>query len=83
MSDNRKFQKGSGVYTCGWCGKYTRETGSGESKLELCAACMRIAETENAHSDHDHDGNVWDCEECKTKLRGITPSEIEAYKNPK
>jgi len=34
-----RFVKGSGVYNCLACGKATRETGSEESKVELCRQC--------------------------------------------
>lgn len=69
--DNRRFQsrcgvRGSGVYTCGRCGKRTRETGDGESSNELCRACLRICYWENHHSDECHDDkiNFEDCQQC-------------------
>jgi len=49
--NNSRFQQGSGVYTCKCCGKQTRETGSSESQVEMCLACMEEAEAENGISD--------------------------------
>lgn len=49
--DNRRFQRGSGVYTCGRCGKLTRETGEHESYVEMCAKCQEICGQENLYSD--------------------------------
>lgn len=42
---------GKTVYTCVECGKQTRETGNGESGLELCAFCYDLAGWENSLSD--------------------------------
>ncbi len=53
MKDNRRFQRGSGVYTCGDCGKQTRDTGHGEADTGLCYRCMQNAEIENFVSDND------------------------------
>ena len=53
MSDNSKFRKGLGVYTCSCCGKQTRETGKSESFNGLCAYCLEEGEWENALSDGD------------------------------
>lgn len=52
--DNSRFQRGSGVYVCRICSKRTRETGEGESSVELCFACYERAGWENTHSDEDH-----------------------------
>ena len=51
MKENNRFQKGSGVYICECCGKKTRETGLGESHVELCAYCYEVAGWENSFSD--------------------------------
>lgn len=40
-----------GVFKCICCGKQTRETGYGEANLEMCAACIREANEENARQD--------------------------------
>ncbi len=68
---NDKFKKGSGAYTCGDCGKLTRETGHGESDCELCAFCFLSAMLENGYSD----GHISEAEyqrqtaELKTKYK--------------
>jgi len=36
MADNRRFQQGSGSYECVICGALTRETGEGESEVQMC-----------------------------------------------
>lgn len=52
MARNR-FSRGSGVYSCGCCGKRTRDTGLGEVDAQLCADCWDRAGLENEHSDTD------------------------------
>lgn len=53
--DNRRFQTSRGrrtpTYTCGSCGRVTRETGYDESSVELCRKCNAEALTENSISD--------------------------------
>jgi len=52
MIDNRRFQKGSGVYICEMCGKKTRSTGRGDNEnLKLCAKCYDEMSEENAIAD--------------------------------
>lgn len=50
---NSHFRAGSGSYTCEECGKRTRETGSGESSLHLCAFCYEGSEMVNSVMDGD------------------------------
>lgn len=45
-----KFDK-KGCYTCLSCGKKTRETGDGESDVQLCKKCFRDSQMENMYSD--------------------------------
>lgn len=52
-----RFAPGSGSYVCKCCGKLTRETGEGESDVELCRACYVEAGEENFHMDH-HDMSI-------------------------
>lgn len=65
-----KFQGGmSGtIYKCRCCGKRTRETGEGESGVQLCADCYDAGGRENAHADgyhrEDRDGPDPDCPLC-------------------
>lgn len=47
----QRFVKGSGLYKCQNCGKMTRETGEGESYVELCRHCWDEAGWENFISD--------------------------------
>lgn len=68
MKDNRRIQKGSGVYTCIDCKEQTRETGEGESQFDLCAACYEIAGMENQHSDDGHAGELNACSECQRQM---------------
>lgn len=55
--DNRRFQSGSvfgktgGTYVCRCCKRNTRETGEGESDIQLCAYCFLESGIENALSD--------------------------------
>lgn len=57
------------TYECRCCGKRTRETGEGESGVQLCARCYMIAGIENAHADGyhrvDRDGPDPDCPICQ------------------
>lgn len=64
--DNRRFQKGSGVFTCRSCGKQTRENGSGNSYVSLCPVCYDDARNEVTHWD-EHSKNYPDanCKYCK------------------
>jgi len=48
---NSRFQKGSGVYKCNWCGKRTRETGEGESLVGICRHCWDEVGWENYIAD--------------------------------
>lgn len=49
--DNRRFQQGASVYSCSLCGRRTRETGSGESQLEMCVDCFNLCSYDNEHND--------------------------------
>lgn len=63
-----KFQVRTAVYTCGNCGKKTRETGHGESELELCAYCLREGLLENSLSDGNISQEAFDVEIQKLKV---------------
>jgi hypothetical protein len=47
----KRFQTGSGCYTCKICGKQTRETGEGESGCKMCLRCYTASLLENDLSD--------------------------------
>ncbi len=65
---NNRFAKGSGVYTCRICGKSTRETGQGESSIDLCVDCYLDASQENTHSDnHSRENPDKSCKFCKAE----------------
>ena len=49
MKFNR-FTKGTGVYTCGCCGRRTRDTGDGAIN-GLCSTCYDLAGFENSIMD--------------------------------
>ena len=51
MITPNRFNQGSGKYECVDCGKLTRETGHGESDVDLCAYCMYHIQYENALAD--------------------------------
>jgi hypothetical protein len=67
MTNASKFQRGSGCYTCGYCGRRTRSTGRGDNEnCGLCAECYDLSGLENEASD-----------------RGMTPAleaEMEALR---
>lgn len=52
------------MYVCRICRKRTRETGSCESGVELCAACYDDAGIENYHNDEGHEGYYVGCAVC-------------------
>lgn len=65
-----RFQRGSGAYKCRCCGKTTRETGNGESSVQLCKQCYYEGGLENEHSDGYHDDAPHvDCPICKREGR--------------
>ena len=68
--DNRRFQRGSGVYTCHMCGKRTRETGDSESGVDLCNRCLWLCYWENHHNDNCDDSSIpkEECPQCKNYL---------------
>jgi hypothetical protein len=70
------FEPGSGCYTCNSCGKLTRETGEGESRCDLCAACYYEAGLENTHND-DHVDFVAGCKWCEAEQRETVKPTIE------
>jgi hypothetical protein len=64
-----RFTKGSGKYKCECCGKETRETGDGESSVNLCAKCYYEAGIENEHLDGEHKIKPHpDCPLCKKEM---------------
>ena len=59
---------GSGAYTCGECGKRTRDTGHGEAPLMLCKRCYVLASVYNVHDDNAHAGPFESCPECRANV---------------
>jgi len=56
----------SATYRCVVCGKLTRETGDGESHVDLCRRCYREAGVENFHSDDGHRAkSIHGCPQCE------------------
>lgn len=58
-----RFERGSGVYACGCCGRSTRSTGRGDNELvKMCAECYDLGGEENSLSDtgdfYDSPANV-------------------------
>jgi len=62
-----RFERGSGCYKCRVCGKRTRETGEGESSIELCRRCYDEAGLENDHSDNGHFTLDEGCPTCRAE----------------
>ena len=48
---SNRYAFNSSTYICGCCKRRTRETGLGESQLDLCAYCYDAAGIENSFSD--------------------------------
>jgi hypothetical protein len=48
---NARFQKGRGVFTCGCCGRATRDTGVQAIGSETCPQCYELAGYENMFYD--------------------------------
>lgn len=74
MSAFNGFQRGSGAYKCSECGKRTRETGAGESGVDLCKTCFDLASRENEHLDGHHSRPGFariDCPRCVTDALNI------------
>ena len=70
MANVSKVQGGfnGSVYTCVNCKRRTRETGDGESDLQLCKQCYLEAGYENEHLDngcHDYEGHIGSAEHAK------------------
>lgn len=72
MKDNKhnRISKYSGIYKCISCGKKTRETGEGESSVEMCKECYIFGGQENAHSDN-HSGKVKECGKCREDIESL------------
>ena len=47
MTEYNKFQKGSGCFKCGLCGKLTRQTEGDNVNTVYCSKCIREMEKEN------------------------------------
>ena len=64
------------TYLCRSCGKRTRETGEGESSVELCAACYDDAGWENLHSDQHGAAEAKDpsCPYCQAEAKEASKS---------
>lgn len=71
-----RFQRGSGCYNCGSCGRKTRGTGRGDNELTgMCVECYEIGGIENQIADNSTDPDVpkWRAEiaaleaECRKK----------------
>lgn len=50
---NRSYKSNfqHGIIVCAECGKHTRDTGKGESGLQMCADCISDQETANGILD--------------------------------
>lgn len=48
---NSRFQRGSGVFTCGVCGRATRHTGVQSTSADLCPQCYTLAGIDNLLND--------------------------------
>ena len=70
MKIRNRFQRGSGVFTCGACGRATRDTGGDNTAIGLCAECYEIGGLENSLEDN---GTEW-------QFAAQTQAEIERLK---
>ena len=53
-TQNNRFQRGTGCYTCQSCKRQTRATGGNDNEhVGLCAECYEVAGIENQISDGD------------------------------
>lgn len=75
-----RIKKFIGTYNCIVCNKLTRETGDGESSVEMCADCYEWESMQNLHSDDDHAGAMEECQECMQQM--IRPANIAKRKEP-
>jgi CRISPR/Cas system-associated protein Cas10 (large subunit of type III CRISPR-Cas system) len=72
MRDARRFQPGSGVYTCGICGRKTRATGRGDNEYnESCAECYDLCGYENMIYDRPEDVTEGDRAEINRLYKAI------------
>ena len=58
MKTNSRFQRGSGVFKCGDCGRATRHTGVQSGDARCCPSCYDLAGLDNARQDNcltEHD----------------------------
>ena len=66
-----KFQTRRPTYICHMCKNETRETGEGESVVDLCKKCFIQAQTQNEHYDYGldyperHNTEEYHCDDCK------------------
>ena len=60
MRNKSRFERGSGCYVCGCCGRRTRSTGRGDNEMVgLCAECFEVGGLENEISDYgDPEGKL-------------------------
>lgn len=61
----QRFQRGSGCFPCGDCGKLTRDTGGDNGGVGLCPRCYERAGLVNEHSDDGHPEPVTNCPTCE------------------
>lgn len=68
MPKVNRFTQRTPTYTCIICQKLTRETGDGESSVEMCADCYEWESQQNYHSDEGHTGEMSACPECMAQI---------------
>jgi len=78
MNRNARFEKGSGVYTCDFCGKKTRETGCGESSVHLCVYCYELGGIENSRDDGELTQEEFEAEKAALQTRFGVNKERDA-----
>lgn len=77
---NNRFARGSGVYTCGVCGKQTRQTDPDSAGVGLCGNCYEVAGVENFHNDEAHKGQLCDCELCREEMSDKGWAWLQSHK---
>jgi len=78
MSDNRRFEKYSAIYTCRICDRRTRETGDSESYVGLCADCYNLGGLDNELSDGCIEQDEFN-RKARAILKGAHPATLAAW----
>lgn len=76
----KNFRRGETTYTCGCCGKLTRNTGD-EGQAGLCLDCYTLAGIENVQSDSGDEEMVRGCGDEARSILARRPELAERFKS--